>query len=131
MTKFTALSEEYKEAIDGLQDVLRQPKNEYMRDSAIKRFELAFDLAWKTIKAFAEEKGTTCVSPLGCFQEAYQQELISYNDAWVEMVKTRNKTVHTYDEQLAEEVYAKLHATLGLFHELAENLEKNSQNQSL
>lgn len=118
-SKFEALQREYEEAVTGLAEVLQQPKNEFMRDSAIKRFELAFDLSWKTIKAFAEERGVICVSPLSCFKEAYHQNLISYNDTWIkELVETRNKTVHTYDEKLAEEVYNALPNILQSFQEL-------------
>ena len=122
MTKFTVVFGEFEESIEGFKSVLQQPKNEFIRDSAIKRFELVFDLAWKTIKACVEEKGTTCASPLSCFQEAYRQNLIEYNESWIDMVKTRNKTVHTYDERLAEEVYEKLPRTLGAFQELAQAL---------
>ena len=75
--------------------------------------------SWKTIKAFAEERGVICVSPLSCFKEAYHQNLISYNDTWIkELVETRNKTVHTYDEKLAEEVYNALPNILQSFQEL-------------
>lgn len=125
MTKYQSLFEQFNEAVQGLDSVLKQPKNEFIRDSAIKRFELVFDLSWKTIKAFCEEaKGIRCASPVSCFKEAYQQELIEYNDAWVkDLTEMRNKTVHTYDEQLAEEVYEKLPATLVLFHELVEKLK--------
>ncbi|MBI2055825.1 MAG: nucleotidyltransferase substrate binding protein [Candidatus Sungbacteria bacterium] len=108
-SKYEAIRNEYQEAVIGLEEVLKKPKDEFMRDSAIKRFELAFDLAWKTIKAFLEDKGLSCTSPVSCFKEAYRQGLVEYDDAWIkELVETRNKTVHTYDEDLAEEVYAAL-----------------------
>ena len=38
-------------AIGRLEDVLRQPYDEYMRDSAIQRFEFTFELFWKALKA--------------------------------------------------------------------------------
>lgn len=123
--KFETLYKEYTEAVAGLADVLRQPKNEFMRDSAIKRFEIAFDLAWKTIKAHVEEKGIICASPVACFKEAYRQGILNYDDIWVkELVETRNKTVHTYDEKLAEEVYDALPRFLQAFQELLNALTK-------
>lgn len=69
-------------------------------------------MSWKAIKAFVEEKGITCASPLDCFREAYRQGLIEYEDIWIDMVKIRNKTAHTYNEKLAEQVYAELPETL-------------------
>lgn len=46
MSKF----EDFDKAIRKLGGVLEVEKTEMTRDSAIKRFELCFDLAWKTIK---------------------------------------------------------------------------------
>lgn len=54
MTKFQAVFEDYRAAVQRLQEVLALEKNEVIRDSAIKRFEIAFELAWKTTKAFLE-----------------------------------------------------------------------------
>lgn len=124
MTKFQATIKEFGEATDALDAALKKPKDEFIRDSAIKRFELAFDLSWKTIKAFLEEKGVACASPMTCFKEAYRQGLIEYDEQWIELVKTRNKTAHTYSEPLAEEVYSGLPAALELFHKLRSALRK-------
>lgn len=129
MTKFQAVFKEFSQAIKRLDDSLKQKKTEFMRDSAIKRFELAFDLSWKTIKAFLEEKGVSCTSPTGCFKEAYRQSLISFDEIWVELTKTRNKTVHTYDEELAEEVYSKLPEALSVFQKLAKGIKKIQQEE--
>lgn len=127
MSKFEAVYKEFSEAVMNLAEVLQKPKDEFMRDSAIKRFELAFDLGWKAIKAFLEIKGVICNSPMACFKEAFRQGLISYDDAWIkELVETRNKTVHTYDEKLAEEVYAALPAILVMLKILTQNLRDSS-----
>jgi len=42
--------ENFARAIKKLDEVLAVPKDEISRDSAIKRFELCFDLVWKSIK---------------------------------------------------------------------------------
>jgi len=118
MTKFEATLIEFEDTVKNLAEVLIQEKTEFIRDSAIKRFELAFDMSWKTIKAFLEEKGLSCVSPLGCFRDAYKQGLIEYEEIWVELVKTRNATAHTYREELAENVYSQLPQALGAFKKL-------------
>ncbi len=127
MTKFQILSKEFTEAIEELTQVLERPKDEFMRDSAIKRFELAFDLSWKTVKAYLEERGVVCASPVGCFKEAYRQGIIEFNDIWIELTATRNKTVHTYDERLAEEVYLKLPEALKMFKSLNASIENREK----
>lgn len=124
MTKFEATLIEFENTVKNLKAALAEEKTEFIRDSAIKRFELAFDMAWKTIKAFLEEKGVACVSPLSCFREAYRQGLLDYEDVWIEMVKTRNATAHTYKEELAEEIYVILPQVLGAFQKLLSAFKK-------
>lgn len=124
MSKLEAILKQFQKAVNRLDDVLKQEKNEFIRDAAIQRFEFTFDLSWKVIKAFLEEnKGVICNSPKGCFREAYKQEIIEYDDFWTEMTDYRNKTAHTYKEELAEEIYAILPRTLSYFQKLLENIQ--------
>lgn len=125
MSKLDSILEDFKKAVLRLHEVLEQEKNDIMRDSAIKRFEIVFDLAWKTIKAYLEEKkGVVCASPKPCFKEAYKQSLIEYDNFWLELTDARNETVHVYNEDFAEKTYALLPKALIYFKELLENLEK-------
>jgi len=92
-----------------LEEVLSLEKSEINRDSAVKRFEIAFDIAWKTLKTYLEEKyGIICKSPKGCTREAFTQGLIDYDDYWLKIVDLRNSTVHIYSEYMADEVYEEL-----------------------
>jgi len=43
--------EDFEKAINKLDEVLDMEKTEVVRDSAIKRFELCFDLAWKSLRS--------------------------------------------------------------------------------
>ncbi|ACD67167.1 MAG TPA: nucleotidyltransferase [Sulfurihydrogenibium sp.] len=92
-----------------LEEVLSLEKLEINRDSAIKRFEIAFDIAWKTLKTYLEEKyGIICKSPKGCIREAFTQGLIEYDDYWLKIVDLRNSTAYIYSEYMADEVYEEL-----------------------
>lgn len=123
MSKFEATIEEFREALGEFEEVLKVEKNDIVRDSAIKRFELTFELAWKSAKAFLEEyRNTRCASPQTCFRELFNQGLVEYDETWIEMAKWRNEAVHTYKEELAEELYAKLPQTLPYFRMLLERL---------
>ncbi len=119
MTKFESLLEDFTNALGRFEEVLREAKTDIIRDSAIKRFELTFDLAWKTLKAFLEDyHNITCASPRNCFREAFRVGLIEYDEYWIQLTSVRNYTVHTYQEAFAEEVYAKLPETLSAFKKL-------------
>lgn len=125
MSKLSSILEDFKKAVFRLKEVLEQKKNDITRDSAIKRFEICFDLCWKTIKAYLEEKkGVVCASPKTCFKEAYKQSLIDYDNFWMDLTDARNETVHVYNEDFAEKIYALLPKALTYFKELLDNLEK-------
>ena len=88
---------------------LRLEKTEINRGSAIQRFEIAVDLAWKTLKTYLEEyRGIICRSPKGCFRKAFSQGVIDYDDYWVKIVDFRNKTPHLYSKSLAEKFITNL-----------------------
>ena len=125
MTKFESLVEDFHRALTRFEKILQEEKTDIVRDSAIKRFEIVFDLAWKTLKAFLEEEhNIACVSPRACFREAFRAGLLEYDKYWIDMTSARNYTAHTYKEALAEKIYAQLPQTLAAFKTLAEALEK-------
>ena len=47
----------------------KKKKNDVVRDSAIKRFELCFELSWKTLKDFLAEEGILCRFPRSCLKD--------------------------------------------------------------
>lgn len=128
MTKFEATRGVFKEALKEFEEVLGMKKTKVVRDSAIKRFELTFELAWKTAKAFLEDyRNVRCASPQTCFRELFNQGIIDYNETWIEMAKWRNAAVHTYKEELAETLYKKLPTAFKYFKLLEEKIKKQIQ----
>ncbi|MCK4418295.1 HI0074 family nucleotidyltransferase substrate-binding subunit [Candidatus Aerophobetes bacterium] len=123
LTDFHIL-EDFKKTIARLEEAMSLEKTGIVRDSAIKRFELCFDLAWKCIKFYAREEGIECNSPRACLKVAFQLNLISYDENWLKMLDDRNLTVHIYKEKYADEVYSHLSLYAGLLKELARKLEK-------
>jgi len=125
MTKFKKHLEDFKKAVERLEEVLKLEKTDITRDSAIKRFEMAVDTGWKALKNYLEDRyGVVCRSPKVCFREAYQQGLIDYDEYWLRMIDLRNKSVHTYEEMIAEEVYAELPKALNYLKSLLSLLTK-------
>lgn len=118
------LLEDLQKAIERLHEVLTTEKTSITRDSAIKRFELCFDLAWKSIKVYAQQEGVECYSPRSCFKSAFQLNLIEYNEEWFKMVEDRNTTAHLYGENLADEVYGRLSIYERLFDGLVRKMQQ-------
>ncbi len=114
----------YSQSVGRLTEILKEPKTVANRDSAIKRFELTFELAWKSTKTYLGNKGLVCRSPRDCFAEAFRIGLIPDNPLWLKMIEDRNLSVHTYNEKLAEDIYGRLPNYLRLFEELKGGLGK-------
>lgn len=116
--------EQFARAIERFSEALKKEKDEFVRDSAIQRFEFTFELAWKAIKSHLEDSGIVpCLSPKACFREAHKRGLIDYDTLWLDMVKLRNLTAHTYIEQVAEQVYGRLPEVLEAFQKLLASLK--------
>lgn len=115
--------EDFEKSIKRLEEVLNMEKTDITRDSAIKRFELCFDLSWKVIKNYAKKEGIECNSPRSCFKTAFQLNLIDYDERWIKMIDDRNLTVHIYKQQYADEIYSRLKEYLELFKKLLTKLK--------
>jgi nucleotidyltransferase substrate binding protein (TIGR01987 family) len=109
VTKTASLRADLLAATGRLEQALALPKDDIVRDSAIQRFEICFELCWKFLKAYLEEEhNTVCTSPRACFRAAFKNGVIDSDPFWIDLTVLRNYTVHTYSEQLADYVYERL-----------------------
>jgi nucleotidyltransferase substrate binding protein (TIGR01987 family) len=85
--------------------VAKAELNEMEIQGLIKAFEYTYELAWKTLQDFLEEKGyTDVVGPKPVIERCFQDGYISDGNGWMKMHVSRNLTSHTYDEGTAEEI---------------------------
>lgn len=83
--------------------------DEIIREGLIQRFEYTHELAWNVMKDFLlEVGGIQSIGSKDATREAFKAELIKDGDIWMEMIKSRNKTSHTYNEETANEIYSKI-----------------------
>ena len=55
----------YRQTLEALRRATLEPKNEFLRDSVIQRFEFTYELAWKSLKRYLEqEEGTENIDAL-------------------------------------------------------------------
>lgn len=76
--------------------------SELERAGLIKLYELTFELAWKTLKDYLEDKAIPVKYPRDTIKEAFKYELVEDGELWLEMLGNRNLMVHTYDESRAK-----------------------------
>lgn len=107
--KFMAKLTNFQSALQRLKEAVfefNQPEaSEVIRDGVIQRFELTYELAWKTTKVYLEDVGIVEVnSPKAVIREAYAQKLLGDEKNWLLMLNDRNMTSHMYKEEIAEEI---------------------------
>ena len=68
----------------------------------IQAYEIVFELAWKTLKDYLEYNGIKADTPREVIKEAFSNNIIENGQVWIEMMEARNKTSHTYKEELAK-----------------------------
>jgi len=109
MSTLESIRKDLHQALKRLDEVLAKDKTEEVRDSAVLRFEIAYELTWKFLKLILQEQhGIECRSPKSCLREAYQQGIIDYDQDWLDMVDIRNRLTHIYSLDEADEVYERL-----------------------
>ena len=121
----------YHKALNRLAEVVNvmnsRELNEFEADGLVQRFEFTFELAWKLIKSYAEFQVTDkeIMGSRDAFRWAFDNGLITDCQSWMEMVKRRNDTSHTYDEATATEVVQLVKSTyFQLFVDLLNKMEK-------
>ncbi len=80
-----------------------------IKEGIIQRFEFTHELAWKVMKDFLEYEGFQNIAgSRSATREAFNKGLISEGQVWMDMIESRNKTVHTYHENILEIEYKKI-----------------------
>lgn len=79
--------------------------SDLQKQGLIKCFEMAFELAWKTLQDYFEEQGYEIgKGPKATIQQAYKDSLIKEGNLWIKMLESRNDAAHAYDEVMANEI---------------------------
>jgi nucleotidyltransferase substrate binding protein (TIGR01987 family) len=83
--------------------------DEMIKEGLIQRFEYTHELAWNVMKDYAAYQGNSTIGgSRDATREAFQLHLISDGRVWMDMIGSRNKTSHTYNESTADEIYGKI-----------------------
>lgn len=83
--------------------------DEIIKEGLIQRFEYTHELAWNVMKDYAFYQGNTNIGgSRDATREGFQLNLITNGAIWMDMIASRNKTSHTYNESTADEIYKKI-----------------------
>ena len=126
----------FKQALSQLQDAVelarQRPLSKLEEQGLIQAFEYTHELAWNTLKDFLENRGAqNLFGSKDATREAFKRGLIEKGQVWMDMIKDRNLTSHTYDQEIATNIAtAILKAYYAEFETLRMTLEKLAQEES-
>jgi len=120
----TEPTQNFAKALDRFEEALSWEETPATRDSAILRFEICFETAWKAAQKAARVQGLDVAGPKAAFQAAFQLAWLSDETIWPEIIAQRNNAVHTYNETFAKQLYQELFRFRSAFRELLASLQK-------
>lgn len=99
----------YRKALARLAEIVNASRkrtlNDFECDGLVQRFEFTHELSWKLMKAYAEYQGYDGIGgSRDATRKAFEMDLISDGQSWMNMIKSRNETSHNYNGDIAEEV---------------------------
>jgi nucleotidyltransferase substrate binding protein (TIGR01987 family) len=96
------------------------------KQGLIQAFEFTHELGWNLLKDYLEFQGNQEVrGSRDAIREALKVGLIDDGELWMETIKARNLTSHTYSEELAENAFTSIsNEYIPIFMKLLELFEK-------
>lgn len=95
------------------------------KQGLIQAFEFVFELAWNLMKDYFVYQGNPDITgSRDVIRSAFKAGLVADGEGWMEMIKSRNQSSHTYNESVANEICGKI---LESYHGLFEHFEQHMQ----
>lgn len=95
------------------------------KQGLIQAFECVFELAWNVMKDYFIYQGNPDISgSRDAIRIAFKQGLITEGQGWMDMIKSRNQTAHTYNEAVANAICEQI---LTQYHILFADFEHKMQ----
>ena len=80
--------------------------DQLQKEGMIQRFEIALELAWKTLNDRLEYESITLdkISPRNVIRTAFKYKFIEDADTWLRMIKDRNSSSHIYEKNIVDDI---------------------------
>ncbi|MFP5386822.1 MAG: nucleotidyltransferase substrate binding protein [Bacteriovoracia bacterium] len=99
------------------------------KQGLIQAFEFTHELSWNVMKDYFDYQGAAelITGSRDATKEAFNKGIIQQGEIWMEMIKSRNKTSHTYDLNVADDIVDKI---LKLYFPLFKSFQKTMEELS-
>lgn len=106
--RFANYEQALEQFIEGVESNGSNPVN-IIKEGIIHRFEFTHELAWKVMKDYLEFEGYQDITgSRSATKEAFNSGLIREGQIWMNMIESRNNTVHTYNAAILEKEFTKI-----------------------
>ena len=103
--RFNNFIKAYRELSEAVELSKSRDLSKLESQGVIQGFEYTHELAWNMLKDYLEAMGISgLIGSRDSTREAFKRDLIENGEIWMEMIKCRNLTSHTYNENLAKEM---------------------------
>ena len=122
------IKDKFAKEVD-VKDLSTSVLDEVLKEGLIQRFEYTHELAWNVMKDYAEYQGDASIrGSRDATRSAFKMALVSNGEVWMDMIKSRNETSHTYNEETADEIFSKIiDAYYPAFDEFTKVMQKLQQ----
>lgn len=87
----------------------QRPLTELEKQGLIQAFEFTHELAWNVMKDYFAWQGTVDITgSRDASRESFSKGLVEDGEGWMEMIRSRNQTSHTYNEDVANEIAGRI-----------------------
>ena len=121
----------YQTLVEAAELAAERELSKLEQQGLIQSFEFTHELAWNVLKDYLENQGiVNIIGSKDATREAFKNGLISDGEAWMDMIKARNLTTHTYNPAIAADVAEDiLQRFYFAFEEMAEKFNALSEQQ--
>lgn len=79
--------------------------DDLQKEGFVQRFEFTHELSWKLMKDYLNYQGNFDINgSRDAIREAFKVGLIQDGEVWMEMIKSRNLSSHTYEEATLRQI---------------------------
>ena len=104
--RFDNLKRALKQLTFGIESMRQRKLSILEEQGIIQVFEYNHELAWNLLKDYLTEYGglLDLIGSRDTTREAFKRGLIDNGELWMEMIKSRNLSSHTYNEDTAQKL---------------------------
>ena len=110
----------YAKALDSLtaaaELAAQRPLSDLEKQGLIHAFEFTHELAWNVMRDYFAYQGNPAITgSRDAAREAFSKGLVTDGEGWMDMIRSRNQTSHTYNRAVADDIVQR---TLQTYHPL-------------